>query len=192
MVDTTKDSNRKCEHCEHWDKTKMDNGGLCPCSVTGQMKRYWCRCKQFQWRTEYTAPKALEKLKEIQYIKATQALANKDKEMEKLQKQYEQCKKEREQLYAEMHRCLHIYRGTDQCKPGDKLYYIDYEISGSYYTIVKELDVLDDEVMKSGLYFAVQSPVTNVQGFVRVESVNATRFFTTPELAHEAYEKHKN
>jgi len=46
-VDTTKKSNIKCEHCQHWSKWPS-----CKCSVKGTETHYYQRCKQFQWRSD--------------------------------------------------------------------------------------------------------------------------------------------
>ena len=44
-VDTTKKSNIKCEHCEHWAKEPSYH-----CMLTGAYKNYWNKCKSFEWR----------------------------------------------------------------------------------------------------------------------------------------------
>ena len=42
-IDKTKKANIKCEHCKYWgDKNK--------CEITNELKNYWNRCKQFNWK----------------------------------------------------------------------------------------------------------------------------------------------
>ncbi len=43
MVDITKKSNCKCEHCEHWNKNTRI------CDITQGSKYYYQRCKKFEW-----------------------------------------------------------------------------------------------------------------------------------------------
>jgi hypothetical protein len=45
-VDTTKKSNIKCEHCKYW---KLDS----ICDLSDTTKRYYNRCKYFEWKEEY-------------------------------------------------------------------------------------------------------------------------------------------
>ena len=81
MVDTTKKSNRKCEHCEHWNKTTS------ACARSGKIKNYWNCCKMFAWRADLLTPDAQLQL-EQQRIKAEENKLNRMKaEMAKLEKQ---------------------------------------------------------------------------------------------------------
>ena len=59
MVDTTKKSNRKCEHCKNWiDKNH--------CGLNGQPKNYWNCCKKFEWHPRHlVVGTAEEKLKRL-------------------------------------------------------------------------------------------------------------------------------
>lgn len=46
MVDTSKKSNIKCEHCNCWNRGKCNN----ECSPKWNTKvNYWNRCKEFDW-----------------------------------------------------------------------------------------------------------------------------------------------
>ena len=46
IVDKSKNSNVKCEHCEHWKKiTDWEYR----CDINGKKKNYWNRCKNFEW-----------------------------------------------------------------------------------------------------------------------------------------------
>lgn len=47
VVDKTKKSNVKCEHCENWTGY-IDNEAHC--KLDNQEKAYYQRCKQFQWK----------------------------------------------------------------------------------------------------------------------------------------------
>lgn len=54
-VDRTKRSNRKCEHCTHWQSQRgitVDNvGNRCAkCEKSGGLKKYYNCCKEFAWR----------------------------------------------------------------------------------------------------------------------------------------------
>lgn len=48
-VDKTKKSNIKCEHCEQFGMPKKNTYDDTFCKLTGQPKKYWNRCKQFNW-----------------------------------------------------------------------------------------------------------------------------------------------
>ena len=48
MVDITKKSNRKCEHCKDW-------GDKSYCGLTDQPKNYRDCCKKFEWHPKYLA-----------------------------------------------------------------------------------------------------------------------------------------
>lgn len=45
-VDRSKKSNIKCEHCKFWDKETMK------CLRYSIPKKYWNRCKDFEWRED--------------------------------------------------------------------------------------------------------------------------------------------
>lgn len=47
-IDISKDSNKKCEHCEHWTGYSSENAKQC--KLNGTTKNYWNRCKNFCWR----------------------------------------------------------------------------------------------------------------------------------------------
>lgn len=47
MVDKTKKSNIKCEHCENW--TGYINNEA-HCRLDGKERDYYQRCKRFQWK----------------------------------------------------------------------------------------------------------------------------------------------
>lgn len=44
-IDISKNSNKKCEHCDHWT-----GWGDMHCQLTGEKKEYYRRCKRFCWR----------------------------------------------------------------------------------------------------------------------------------------------
>lgn len=57
VVDTNKKSNIKCEHCKHWQSEageRLDsNCNRCAkCGKCGEEKKYYNRCKEFEWREE--------------------------------------------------------------------------------------------------------------------------------------------
>jgi hypothetical protein len=43
IVDRTKKSNIKCEHCEHFKNGAVCKLTLCP-------EKYWNKCNKFEWR----------------------------------------------------------------------------------------------------------------------------------------------
>lgn len=53
-VDITKKSNIKCEHCKYW---KLDS----ICDLSDTTKRYWNRCKSFEWKEKYIITSECEK-----------------------------------------------------------------------------------------------------------------------------------
>ena len=56
-LDKSKKSNMKCEHCKHWDKSTYTfthkHGTLPTCTISGEGKCYWNRCKNFEWAEKY-------------------------------------------------------------------------------------------------------------------------------------------
>lgn len=44
LIDKSKKSNIKCEHCEHWSGWQSSG-----CCLSGEPKEYYQRCKQFSW-----------------------------------------------------------------------------------------------------------------------------------------------
>ena len=48
-VDITKKKNIYCSHCEFCDYTFVHN-----CRKHDEKTNYWKRCKEFQWKKEYT------------------------------------------------------------------------------------------------------------------------------------------
>ena len=63
-VNKNNPKNIKCEHCKHWDKEHkttitMTNGyvhlpiDLPMCTVSGDAKYYYNRCKNFEWAERY-------------------------------------------------------------------------------------------------------------------------------------------
>lgn len=53
-VDVSKKSNVKCEHCKYWDYENISldgSGNRCAkCGKCGAVKKYYNRCKDFEWR----------------------------------------------------------------------------------------------------------------------------------------------
>lgn len=50
LIDKTKKSNIKCEHCEHWGELCSNTYDyLRMCNQSGLPKNYWNRCKRFEW-----------------------------------------------------------------------------------------------------------------------------------------------
>lgn len=47
-VDKTKKSNKKCEHCNYWER----HGSIC--RLTRIKKNYWNICKEFAWSCRFT------------------------------------------------------------------------------------------------------------------------------------------
>lgn len=53
-IDKRKKSNIYCAHCEHWsgyEKTQEGKPAL-TCLISGERKKYWCRCKNFEWKND--------------------------------------------------------------------------------------------------------------------------------------------
>ena len=182
MVDTSKKANRKCEYCEHWKNYR--------CDLTGASKNYWNSCKQFEWRACYVSPENVAARKRLYAEKMERAVEKKDQEVKEALDLYHKAVADRKAVYHQMVLAKREYLGTKHLRPGDTLYYIDYEVSGSCYTIVQELSIEDDDYIKPGEYFVVKPEgIISQNGFVRIEEVNDGRFFTNPEKAHEAYVK---
>ena len=81
-------------------------------------------------------------------------------------------------------------------KVGDKIYFIAYEEDHASYTIVGMDEVnYDDPYMQSGIWYSIHSDLLSIEtGYHPIyENVIDTddRFFSSPELAHKAYEKWK-
>jgi hypothetical protein len=78
---------------------------------------------------------------------------------------------------------------------GDKIYYIDYEESGTSYTVKGIENVQNNSFMKDGIWYFVHSDtLPNECGYhhiyaAQVDSDN--RFFSSPTLAKKAYENFK-
>ena len=53
-IDKTKKSNIKCEHCEYFDGDRYDKKKKIfgYCTLKGEGKHYYNRCKQFEWRKD--------------------------------------------------------------------------------------------------------------------------------------------
>lgn len=45
-IDRSKKSNIKCEHCSHWSGWLSEK-----CKLSGDVKQYYQRCKNFNWST---------------------------------------------------------------------------------------------------------------------------------------------
>ncbi len=45
-IDKSKKSNLKCEHCKNYKSGIQENGTR---TLTNDEKKYWNRCKDFQW-----------------------------------------------------------------------------------------------------------------------------------------------
>ena len=74
----------------------------------------------------------------------------------------------------------------------DKIYYIDYEESGSVYTVKKIVEEKKNSILPPGLYYAIHADnLSDCTGYysISVDSVDndVDRFFSTPEKAHDAY-----
>lgn len=87
----------------------------------------------------------------------------------------------------------------DLYQKGSKIYYIDYEESGKAYTIVSIFDVYDNEFQETGIWYNIHADnLPNATGYYPllsniIDNENMdSRFFSSPELAHKAYEKFKN
>ena len=52
-VDKTKKSNIKCEHCKYYEVPENITSEVYTCSITGEDKNYWNRCKKFEWAAKY-------------------------------------------------------------------------------------------------------------------------------------------
>lgn len=185
MVDTSKKANRKCEYCEHWKEYR--------CVLKDVPKHYWNSCKQFQWRACYVSPENVEARKTLHVERLAKALERKDKEIQEQEKLLIKLKEDRRAVYHDFVKATRELNDTKKIGVGDTLYYINYEeFPNATYTIIAEIEVDEqDECLKSGKYFVVSSSETHVHGYVRMEQVNESRFFTTPERAHAAYESFK-
>jgi hypothetical protein len=51
-IDKTKKANIKCENCEHWRKEKDGFLFITYCKLTKEKKKYYQRCKMFEWGME--------------------------------------------------------------------------------------------------------------------------------------------
>lgn len=78
---------------------------------------------------------------------------------------------------------------------GDKIYYMSYEEDNASYTIVGVNEVKDDSYLRTGIHYTVHSDsLPNAIGYYNIHenSIDTdNRFFSSPELAHEAYGKWK-
>ena len=185
MVDTSKKANRKCEYCEHWKDYR--------CTLTDTPKNYWNSCKKFAWRACYVSPENVEARKKLHVEKVAKALEKKDKEIQEYEKNLAKLKEDRRAVYHEFVKARREFYGTKSLRVGDTLYYINYEeFPNATYLITGEIEVGEDDVcLKPGKYFVVTANESGVGGYVRMEEVNHSRFFTTPERAHAAYEEFK-
>ena len=185
MVDTSKKANRKCEYCEHWKEYR--------CTLKDVPKNYWNSCKQFQWRACYVSPENVEARKNLHVERLAKALERKDKEIQEQEKLLLKLREDRRAVYHEFVKASREVNDTKKIGVGDTLYYINYEeFPNATYLITGEIEVDEnDECLKAGKFFVVQSNETHVGGYVRMEEVNRSRFFTTPERAHAAYEAFK-
>lgn len=87
MVDIAKKSNRKCEHCELWNRADS------VCKKSGEKKNYWNCCKAFQWRADLVTDEAKKQLA-LQHIRNEEAsLKRMRKNVESLKKQLEESEK---------------------------------------------------------------------------------------------------
>ena len=55
ILDKSKKSNIKCEHCIHYEQRQsvdVNSNFIMPyfCKLTNIEKNYWNRCKQFEWK----------------------------------------------------------------------------------------------------------------------------------------------
>ena len=48
-VNKEKKANIKCEHCDSFMKVSQFR---CKCNKTGELKQYYQRCKDFEWRKD--------------------------------------------------------------------------------------------------------------------------------------------
>ena len=185
MVDTSKKANRKCEYCEHWKEYR--------CTLKDVPKNYWNSCKQFQWRACYVSPENVEARKNLHVERLAKALERKDKEIQEQEALLIKLREDRRAVYHEFVKASREVNDTKKIGVGDTLYYINYEeFPNATYLITGEIEVDEnDECLKAGKFFVVQSNETHVGGYVRMEEVNRSRFFTTPARAHAAYEAFK-
>lgn len=77
-------------------------------------------------------------------------------------------------------------------KVGDKIYYIDYEVSKTSYTIQSIYEVKDNSFMKSGTYYRIHADnCSDLSGYSQlpIENIDSKtgRFFSSQENAHERY-----
>lgn len=52
LIDKSKKSNIKCEYCGHFAEAYGNVYEDCKCTLNGQPRSYWNRCKQFVWRED--------------------------------------------------------------------------------------------------------------------------------------------
>ena len=52
LIDKSKKSNIKCEHCGNLVEPNGNVYEECRCLIDGMPKHYWNRCKQFIWRDD--------------------------------------------------------------------------------------------------------------------------------------------
>lgn len=81
----------------------------------------------------------------------------------------------------------------DLIQKGSKIYYIDYEKSNSSYTVNNISIVTDNDYMTSGIYYNVHAdnlPLETGYYTVLDDLINAegSRYYSSPEKAHMAYE----
>ena len=85
---------------------------------------------------------------------------------------------------------------VDLLQKESKIYFLDYEVSGRSYTITGIYEVHGNDFQKTGIWYSIHSDkLSDATGYYSIldDSVDKDRFFSTPELAHEAYLKfHKN
>ena len=49
-VDRAKKSKMRCEHCKYWTDEYSDVDMVC--DITGKVRNYYHRCKNFEWKDE--------------------------------------------------------------------------------------------------------------------------------------------
>ena len=80
-------------------------------------------------------------------------------------------------------------------RPGDKLYYIDYEKSGDSYTVMSSMQSDGSKDLPRGNYYMIKvDSIQSLKTFpVPVKSVDRSdgKYFSTPEKAKEAYKRYK-
>ncbi len=80
-------------------------------------------------------------------------------------------------------------------RPGDKLYYIDYEDTGASYTVMSSKQSDGSKGLPAGNYYMVKvDAIKSLKTYpVSVRSVDRHdgKYFSTPEKAKEAYKKYR-